>query len=142
MNIKYTVEGLENETSPIVIFGSGVVGEILLHFCRKKNLEVAAFCDNNNKKAGKTLMGKPIITFPDLQSKYSDAVVLIAVIDIADVVIQLQNSGFSRLYAASEILRDFPVFDVCHDRWGTSSCHDSVPASHGTVSCIGSPRAS
>lgn len=118
MNIKYTVESLENETSPIVIFGSGVVGEILLHFCRKKNIAVFAFCDNNNKKAGKTLMGTPIITFTDLQSQYPDAVILIAVIDIADVVIQLQNGGFSKLYSASEILKDFPVFDYQYTKDG------------------------
>ena len=111
MNVKYDIKSLKEASAPIIIFGSGVVGEVLLHFCRKENIEVVAFCDNNNKKSGKNLMGMPIITFADLMSKYPGSTVLIAVIDIGDVVLQLQNGGFTSIYAASEILRNFPVFD-------------------------------
>lgn len=116
MNVKYDITSLKEASAPVVIFGSGVVGEVLLYFCRRENIEVAAFCDNNNKKAGKILMGRPVITFSELQLKYPGITVLVAVIDIADVVHQLQNGGFTSIYAASEILRDFPIFEFEYSR--------------------------
>ncbi|MBR2911336.1 MAG: radical SAM protein [Lentisphaeria bacterium] len=115
MNLKYNINDLKHESS-IVIFGAGVVGELLLYFCRRERISVVAFCDNNSKKSGKKLMDIPIISFNELRNLYPDSAVLIAVIDIADVATQLSDAGWSRIYAASEILRNFPVFDYQYSK--------------------------
>ena len=81
MNLKYSIADLKQESS-IVIFGAGVVGELLLHFCRREQIAVVAFCDNNSKKSGRKLMDIPIISFKELQMRHPDSAVLIAVIDI------------------------------------------------------------
>ena len=115
MNLKYSIKDLKQEPL-IVIFGAGVVGELLLHFCRSEKLSVVAFCDNNSKKSGRKLMNIPIISFKELQVQYPDSAILISVIDISDVITQLNGIGSKKIYAASEILRDFPVFNYQYSK--------------------------
>ena len=40
---------------PIVIYGAGVAGQVLLLACKEAGIQIESFCDNNIKKKGSTL---------------------------------------------------------------------------------------
>ena len=111
MQIKYSPGELKKEKRPLIIFGASVTGEALLHWCNREKLSVAGFCDNNSKKAGNVLNGKIVFHPPEAFAAFPDAAVLIAVIDIGDIVAQLEKIGIETVYAASEILRDLPIYE-------------------------------
>lgn len=61
----------------IIIFGSGQFGHHALMALGDENVE--CFCDNNVLLTGTKKYGKRVISFENLQTEYSDALVLIAV---------------------------------------------------------------
>ena len=114
--VKYSPEELKKEKHPLIIFGASVVGEALLHWCNREQIPVMGFCDNNSKKSGKLLNGKTVFHTPDAFTAFPEAAVLIAVIDIGDIVAQLEKFGIKTAYAASEILRDLSVYDFTYSK--------------------------
>lgn len=98
-------ERIKAENMPVIIFGAGVVGEILYHTCTAAGLKVEAFCDNNINKAGTTRCDTEIIHTSTLKSTYDDAIFLISAADIQDVVAQLHRMGYSRWHPATLLLR-------------------------------------
>lgn len=95
---------------PVIIYGAGVVGEVLLSICKKEGIMVECFCDSSEKVAQSNFCGKEVIYAPDLKSKYKDAIFLISVVSIKDVVDFLERSGFSRWYAGGLLLKGLDVF--------------------------------
>ncbi|MBI5079289.1 hypothetical protein HZB06_01260 [Candidatus Wolfebacteria bacterium] len=100
---------IRSKKLPVVIAGAGIVGKILLSFCRNKGINVECFCDSNKKVAGSKFCGLDVIYTPDLKAKYKNAVILISVAAIKDVVDLLKSLGFSNLYAGGQLLKHFNV---------------------------------
>lgn len=44
------IEDIKSQKRPVVIFGAGIVGEVLFWACQHFKLEVHSFCDNNVNK--------------------------------------------------------------------------------------------
>jgi len=105
-----TLARLKKESRPIIIFGAGVTGEAVLNVCTENGIPVAAFCDNNRDKTTCKLSDKEILYAPSLKERYPDAVFIIAVIDIQDIVKQLHGLGFDVYYPVSDLLRYYDVF--------------------------------
>lgn len=103
-----TIEQLKAAKLPLIIFGAGPVGELLLHACRSFNLEVAGFCDNNIHKKGRVINGLPVMYAPELLDQFPDAVFLIGVADIQDIVEQLSRMGYTR-WTDCSILKHFNI---------------------------------
>ena len=101
---------IRNKKLPVVIAGAGIVGKVLLSLCRAEGIDVECFCDNSKKVVGSEFCGLKIIYTPDLKAKYKDAVILISVASIKDVVDLLENFGFSNWYAGGLFLKDFNIF--------------------------------
>ena len=119
---------------PIVIFGAGIVGEVLFHICRDNGIVVDVFCDNNTAKAKSFLCGLEIVSVSELKTRYKDAIFLMAAADIKDAVEQLNVLGYSKWYPSSLLLRDFDAsqyqFSVSAEfvEFAVSTCllcHDS-----------------
>lgn len=92
---------------PIIIFGAGIVGEVLFHACSQANIVVKCYCDNNIHKAGTYLNNTNVLHSSEVKILYPDAVFLIAVADIKDVVEQLNHMGYTKWYPSIAILSDF-----------------------------------
>ncbi|MBT8342142.1 MAG: 4Fe-4S cluster-binding domain-containing protein [Desulfatitalea sp.] len=105
-----TVADIKKEGIPVIIFGASTVGEALFHECRKYEIKVECFCDNNLQKAKMSLCNTKVIHTSDLQKKYPNAIFLISVTDIRDVVEQLLKLGYSKWYPCSIFLRDYDVY--------------------------------
>jgi hypothetical protein len=104
-----TVEDIKSSGIPVIIFGSGVVGEALFQAGIATGLEIECFCDNNINKTKHLLFDKTICHTGDLNSKYPDAHFLISAADIQDVVSQLHSLNYDRWYPCSLLLREFDV---------------------------------
>ncbi|MBU2540189.1 radical SAM protein [Patescibacteria group bacterium] len=100
------IKEIKDKGLPIIIFGAGIVGEVILKACCDAGIKVECFCDNNiNKKAD-----IEVIPVSDLKKKYQDAIFLISAADIKDVVEQLSSLGFSKWYPSNLLLKDFDIF--------------------------------
>ncbi|OGO81129.1 MAG: hypothetical protein A2Y21_07235 [Clostridiales bacterium GWC2_40_7] len=106
---EYIVNEIRKEEIPIIIFGAGIVGEILSCFCKKEGIKIECFCDNNRSKAQSNFCDMEVIFTPDLKAKYKDAIFLITAADIKDIVQQLHESGYTKCFAGGPLLRDFDI---------------------------------
>lgn len=50
----------------VILFGAGKEGEKAFHKLRQKNIEVAAFCDNDKNKQNRILMGIEVLSVNEL----------------------------------------------------------------------------
>jgi len=68
------------EQKKMIIFGSGDYGKRALDFLGNEN--IFCFCDNDPSKVGTKRYGKDVISFGELRSEHSDAIIMIAVYEI------------------------------------------------------------
>lgn len=106
---KAIIDEIKNKQLPIIICGAGIVGKTLLSVCENEGLAVECFCDSSEKAAQAKFCGKEVIFTPDLKTKYKDAIFLISVAAIKDVVDLLCKSGFYNWYAGGLLLKDLDV---------------------------------
>ncbi len=104
------IEDIKSQKRPVVIFGAGIVGEVLFWACQHFKLEVHSFCDNNVNKTKSTLCGIDVILTSELSAKHNNPIILISAADIQDVVLQLQELGYEEWYSCASFLRAFDVF--------------------------------
>ena len=101
-----TIDAIRSAGQPLVIFGASIVGELLLRICRREQLAVDCFCDNDTHKTGQALGGIEVLDAKTLRTKYEDAVFLISAADIGDVIDQLHHQGYSKWFAGGLLLGD------------------------------------
>jgi glutamyl-tRNA reductase len=101
------IKEIKSRELPVVIFGAGIVGEVLLQACYNKGIKVEAFYDNNLNKTKSLKCGVEVIHTSKLKDRYQDASFLISAADIKDVVDQLNEMGFSKWYTSNSLLKDF-----------------------------------
>jgi organic radical activating enzyme len=100
------VEKIKNSSFPIVIFGAGIAGKFTLDFCKKNNIEVEGFCDNNQNKREKLFYGLKVNSLLQINHKHKNVLFLISNLDINDTVQQLKLYGFNYWMSCNEILKD------------------------------------
>ncbi len=105
-----SIEEIKNSGLPVIIFGAGLVGEVLYRACCDSGIKVECFCDNNVNKTKKPLYDIEVIHTPDLKKRYPDALFLISAADIKDVIDQLRSLGYSKWHTGSLLLRNFDVY--------------------------------
>ncbi|MBI4652210.1 hypothetical protein HY745_13245, partial [Candidatus Desantisbacteria bacterium] len=100
---------IKNIEKPVIIYGAGIVGKILLSLCKEEGIAVECFCDSSKKVSQSNFCGIEVIYAHNLKKKYKDAVFLISVAAIKDVVDFLHDSGYSDWYAGGLLLEDFDI---------------------------------
>lgn len=100
------VDSLRGSNLPVIIFGAGIVGEVLLNACRDKGIAVECFCDNN---VHIDLPGVRVLQPKHLPAQFPDAVFLISTADIRDAVDQLAQLGYRNWHPSSAVLRDYDL---------------------------------
>ncbi len=94
----------------IIIFGSGKIGYEVLMFFGSEN--ICCFCDNNPRLPGTERYGKLVISFDELERKYRDAIIIIAV-DIYDsysIAKQCEENGIEDYLSYKLAVRLFPDY--------------------------------
>lgn len=98
---------LKNDPRPLLIYGAGVVGKVLLEICEEIGLTVQAFCDGSTALANTTFCDRPVIHASDLPHHYQDACFLISVASIKDVVEKLNELGYRTWKAGGPLLKRY-----------------------------------
>lgn len=107
--IKEIKDEMKNKNLPLIISGAGVVGEVLLSICREQGIKVECFCDASKKVSLNKFCDLDVVYTPDLLKKYKDAIFLISVVAIKDVVDILHESGYSKWYAGGTLLKNLDI---------------------------------
>lgn len=110
-----TLESLKRETVPIIIFGAGILGEILFYACCAAGIKIDYFCDD---KVTGVFCGLEVLHTSELPSKYPDAIFFIASANIKDMVDRLKDLRYSKWHSCGLLLRDF---DLSQRDWGEST---------------------
>ncbi|MBZ0105883.1 MAG: hypothetical protein K8H84_09660 [Sulfuricella denitrificans] len=100
---------LQTAGKPVIISGAGMVGETVLGICKENGIAVAGFCDGSTRVEGSDFHGFRVIHTQRLKEHYRDALVLITVAAIKDVVDMLREEGFEDWIAAGPLLEDMDV---------------------------------
>lgn len=101
-----SIESLSRESTPIIIFGAGIIGEILFHACCAAGIKINCFCDD---KVTGSLCGLKILHTSELTTKYKDAIFFITSSNIKDMLNRLADLGYSKWCSCSLLLRDFDL---------------------------------
>ena len=88
------LEEIRNAGMPVIIFGAGFAGQVLLNVLRDEQIEVAAFCDNKQNYAGSKINECLIVHSNELHTKFPEALFIVSAADIKDVVDQLEDLGY------------------------------------------------
>ncbi|WP_286239994.1 radical SAM protein [Neptuniibacter halophilus] len=96
---------IKQQNLPVVIFGAGFAGQVILNTCLDNGLEVSCFCDNKKNYSGSFLLGHRIIHPSEFDDLFQDAIFIISAADIHDVAVQLKELGYSNHIAGGDILK-------------------------------------
>ena len=110
-SIQDIIKETKDNGFPIIIFGAGATGQVLLQSCLDEGLEIECFCDDNIKKKNTTVSGVNIVHTAEVKALYPDANFLISAADIHDMIDNLSSIGYSkkRLYPAVSFLKDYDL---------------------------------
>lgn len=81
-----------NEYENIVIFGCGEWGGLCLNILEKNNIKPVAFCDNDKNKQGTKFKDLTIYSLDEINQKFENLLIVVAVGDAGDIIIQLLNT--------------------------------------------------
>ena len=102
MTINSFNKSIVKKNQKIVIYGSGVYGEIALRTVETLGLNVEAFVDRAS--GGKTYLGKQVI-YPEQLVDYENDIIIIASLNyFYDMVANLQEMGMANYYDMIELL--------------------------------------
>ncbi len=110
INRQQIIANIKNTGKPVIIFGAGIVGEVLFQACKEAGISIECFCDNNTNKTKSAKCNIKVIHTSELKNKYQDAILLISAAEIKDVVEQLEGLGYSTWYSCSPMLREFDIY--------------------------------
>lgn len=91
------------------IFGAGENGKRAFENC--DSAEVVCFIDNDKSKAGKSYMGRPVLSLSEYKNTMGNLHIIIAVRDIKSVKEQLEKEGiydYSVFFGWSKFKRHYP----------------------------------
>jgi len=105
------IDEIKDSQLPVIIFGAGAAGQVLLQAAQDKDIDVNCFCDDNIGKKGKIVQGIKIYHTSEIKDMYPDANILISAADIHDMIDHLCKIGYNknRLHSAVPFLKDYDM---------------------------------
>lgn len=92
----------------VIIFGAGIIGDMIADFCLKHNIKISCFCDNNKNKIGTYIKQIPVCSLEMVKDDNKDPVFIISPQnkELRDQIKeQLSNVGFQNSYTTDEFAR-------------------------------------
>ena len=87
----------------IYLFGAGQYGKMLLDDLRLRNIEIAGFIDNDNKKWNRKIEGITCYSLSGIAKKLDDGLVVVAVQNGKEIIEQLDRLGVKNVISYAEI---------------------------------------
>ncbi len=121
-----TIDKLQRSTFPIVICGADVVGREIYNICSFYNIEVAGFCDYNIAKVN--FCNKPVCDSSDIPKEFLNAIFIISVLSIKDVVETLEEQAIDNwipggiLFEGIDTEQFRPNYTIIEELYQTESC--------------------
>ena len=102
---------LKNSNLPIIIFGAGAAGQVLLQSCIDQGITIAGFCDDNIKKKGSVVAKTTVYHTHEVRSVFPSAHFIISAADIHDMREKLHSCGYDKsvLHSAVPFLQDYDL---------------------------------
>lgn len=88
------VENIRSDRKPIICFGAGHCSRMLYDLLIGEDIEVLAFCDNDEQKQGHYLYKKPIMSLIEAMDRFGEFNIVITVSSYEDVCASIQSNEF------------------------------------------------
>lgn len=112
------IRNYEKQGKAIIIFGAGIVGEVVEYVLSSQKIPVYCFCDNNEAKIGGRLHDKPVKALQEIKDKGLDALFVVAISIHREIEIQLNDFGYSLITNSRELVGEIDItkydFSVSH----------------------------
>lgn len=87
------------EGEQLVCFGTGLMGKNFARICKKNNIVISYFCDNDSNKWGTQFYGVPVISFDEVLEKEGKFVYVISNLRFLDeILMQVEKAGIPEVY--------------------------------------------
>lgn len=105
---------LSEEKRPILMYGMGLGGDKILHYCEKKSVNVEGFFASDGFVRGHSFHGKKVLSYSEACEKYGDFVVILSFASsIPSVIGQFVKINKEReLYAPDVPVAGDQLFDI------------------------------
>ena len=87
----------ESARNPVLVLGTGHLGRWSLSALQQAGIRAPAFCDNNSRLWGTTVMGVPVMSPAEALACYPGAAVVVAVYNASRPIQQLRTLGCDRV---------------------------------------------
>ena len=118
---------------PLILYGSGLIGKLILESLRLKNINVDYFCDRDQKKWGKKIKDIQIISPEKLKNLDKDANIFICYYTFDSIIAFLNSMGFENLHEGSELLDDNFVKNISNKKIDIRSGYGSIDTNDDAV---------
>ncbi len=106
------IDKIKKNSTPVVLFGAGDLGELAYHALKKRNVVVNFFCDSNKKKQGKLYFGLKILSIEELSLLDKNVAIFICNSQYIEVVSSLLNKmKFEFVYDLVNLLKNTDFSD-------------------------------
>ncbi len=109
MKYNELIEEIKQTNLPVVIFGAGIVGEVVLFSLRENGFEPVNFVDNNTDKVGSKVNGITVVGLNELINTNKQFCFIVAISLHKEIEIQLNESGFTKVYDSVPLVKDFDI---------------------------------
>lgn len=93
----------------VVVFGAAKMGKVFLELCRKNNIIILAFCDNDWEKLGTSVGEIPVINAQMLNENFSkDVQIIVASVQDKLIMAQLKKMHFKKVWSYSFFFTLYP----------------------------------
>ncbi len=104
---------VNSSSSPVVIFGAGIVGIALFNACCEKGIKVECFCDNSVTgklrpcSSPKWPQEIEVLSLEEVKKRFNDAQFILSTCDLGGVIKQLEEEGYFKWHSCIELLSNF-----------------------------------
>ena len=115
-----------NTKAPLVLYGAGLIGKLILESLKQKNINVDYFCDRDEAKYDTEIKNIKVISPTQLKDLDKNTNIFICYYTFDSIANFLNESGFQNLYEGSELLNDDFVTNIANKTIDVRSGYGSI----------------
>ena len=112
--------------APLVLYGSGLIGKLILESLRQKNINVDYFCDRDEAKWNTEIKNIKVISPNQLKDFDKNTNIFVCYYTFDSIAEFLNEFGFQNLYEGSELLNDDFVTNIANKTIDVRSGYGSI----------------
>ena len=115
-----------NTKAPLVLYGAGLIGKLILESLKQKNINVDYFCDRDEAKYDTEIKNVKVISPTQLKDLDKNTNIFICYYTFDSIANFLNESGFQNLYEGSELLNEDFVTNIANKTIDVRSGYGSI----------------